>query len=557
MSNEKFGFTGKIPDGVSIEGNIAYALEYQQTHSTSETLLWFQSMVQNKGDWDYKQLDQDPHPGASEYENFGNYHYGLIGTALGMTEELLRSCAGAAQQVSNTKKTEEPISFLEAIVKDTLKGIMTGVYGSYDAPNDQIQIGLGIESAKENLDMLRDTIGFVDGMEAYYKGKIPLPAKFNVDHTSTKPYDFNLTNSYFFQRRDPLALDTNKDGQVGGISEVFGNVTTEGFDELRDTIDSNYDNKIDRKDILFNRLQLWHDYDQDGSVDEGELKSLKEEGITSIDLNSVQTNINTNGNVITEASHYTTATGEKELIADVHLQYDARDTIIDLVQQEDFTIDPTTLNLPNLRGYGLVVDSFIAYQTNENLATLAKQYATDEQLISNDFDEYINEWSGYNAYKETIAKKYNLSADVDMSDLDRKIWIMEKFSGKEELTSRIESNYEANAKAVTGTKDVTVTSINGQNRLILASDYINTQYNSMLHRTQSEFAIQSVFEDVFTGVSYSVDTDALSVTDASKLQQSLTNYLFTCKTFSIQKALHVKIQNTVKGANDGAKNKVA
>ncbi|WP_333804286.1 calcium-binding protein [Sulfurospirillum sp.] len=398
--------------------------------------------------------------------------------------------------------------------------------------------------------------------------KLYLPEDYNFDHTSLNPYDFNLTSSYFFQRRDPLALDTNKDGfiattsvtesetyfdltgdgikertgwikgedallvydanedgQVGGISEVFGNVTTEGFDELRDTIDSNYDNKIDRKDILFNRLQLWHDYDQDGSVDEGELKSLKEEGITSIDLNSVQTNINTNGNVITEASHYTTATGEKELIADVHLQYDARDTIIDLVQQEDFTIDPTTLNLPNLRGYGLVVDSFIAYQTNENLATLAKQYATDEQLISNDFDEYINEWSGYNAYKETIAKKYNLSADVDMSDLDRKIWIMEKFSGKEELTSRIESNYEANAKAVTGTKDVTVTSINGQNRLILASDYINTQYNSMLHRTQSEFAIQSVFENVFTGVSYSVDTDSLKVTDATKLQQSLTNYL--------------------------------
>ncbi|AOO64213.1 calcium-binding protein [Sulfurospirillum halorespirans] len=416
------------------------------------------------------------------------------------------------------------------------------------------------------LDDIADQLG--KSVDDVLKDIMGILASMGNSHSSVNPYDFNLTNSYFFQRCEPLALDTNKDGfiattsvtesetyfdltgdgikertgwikgedallvydanedgQIGGISEVFGNATTEGFDELRDTIDSNYDNKIDRKDILFNRLQLWHDYDQDGSVDEGELKSLKEEGITSIDLNSVQTNIETNGHLISEASHYTTSTGEKELVADIHLAYDARDTIIDLVQQKDFTIDPTTLSLPNLRGYGLVVDSFIAYQTNENLATLAKQYANNAELISNDFDEYINEWSGYNAYKAEIAKKYNLSADVDMSDLDRKIWIMEKFSGKEELTSRIESNYETHAKTVTGNNDVTVTSINGQNRLVLVADYINTQYNTMLHRTESEFAIQSVFEDVFTGVSYSVDTDALSVTDASKLQQSLTNYL--------------------------------
>ncbi|WP_060825888.1 hypothetical protein [Sulfurospirillum cavolei] len=88
-----------------------------------------------------------------------------------------------------------------------------------------------------------------------------------------------------------LVYDENEDGKIDNINEAFGNATTSGFDELRNTIDSNYDNKIDRKDILFNRLQLWHDYDQDGAVDKGELKTLKEEGITSIDLNSVQTNI--------------------------------------------------------------------------------------------------------------------------------------------------------------------------------------------------------------------------------------------------------------------------
>ena len=88
-----------------------------------------------------------------------------------------------------------------------------------------------------------------------------------------------------------LVYDENEDGKIHNIDEAFGNATISGFDELRDTIDSNYDNKIDRRDILFNRLQLWHDYDQDGVVDKGELKSLKEEGITSIDLNCIKTTI--------------------------------------------------------------------------------------------------------------------------------------------------------------------------------------------------------------------------------------------------------------------------
>ena len=60
-----------------------------------------------------------------------------------------------------------------------------------------------------------------------------------------------------------LVYDENEDGKIHNIDEAFGNATTSGFDELRNTIDSNYDNKIDRRDILFNRLQLWYDYDQD------------------------------------------------------------------------------------------------------------------------------------------------------------------------------------------------------------------------------------------------------------------------------------------------------
>lgn len=95
-----------------------------------------------------------------------------------------------------------------------------------------------------------------------------------------------------------VTYDKNDNGQIDGISEVFGNMNESGFEELKRLIDSNHDNIIDRRDELFNRLQVWNDFNQDAKVQEGELRSLKDAGVTSIDLNYVSTNIEINGNNI-------------------------------------------------------------------------------------------------------------------------------------------------------------------------------------------------------------------------------------------------------------------
>ncbi len=136
-----------------------------------------------------------------------------------------------------------------------------------------------------------------------------------------------------------LVYDKNEDGKIAGINEIFGSRTIEGFSELRDTIDSNYDNKIDRRDVLFNRLQLWYDKNQDGQAQEGELTYLKDAGIDSIDLNAIDTDIKINGHTISQASRYTNSQGEKNLIADIHLAYDSRITTIDPTLIKDFSID--------------------------------------------------------------------------------------------------------------------------------------------------------------------------------------------------------------------------
>lgn len=60
MSNILDGFTGKVPDGVSIEANVAEALEATKNMSAYEKTLWLKSKVQTgetlaqKGPWDYK-----------------------------------------------------------------------------------------------------------------------------------------------------------------------------------------------------------------------------------------------------------------------------------------------------------------------------------------------------------------------------------------------------------------------------------------------------------------------------------------------------------------------
>ncbi len=157
-----------------------------------------------------------------------------------------------------------------------------------------------------------------------------------------------------------LALDKNDNGQIDGIDEIFGNLKESGFEELKRLIDSNRDNTIDRRDELFNQLQLWHDYNQDAMVQEGELTSLSDEGITSIDLNYVSTRIEIEGNLLTEASKYTNTNGTKELVADIQLATDVADTKVDLSDIPNFTVDESTRTLPQLKGSGLVYDELKA-----------------------------------------------------------------------------------------------------------------------------------------------------------------------------------------------------
>ncbi|MDD5387552.1 MAG: Calx-beta domain-containing protein [Sulfuricurvum sp.] len=101
-----------------------------------------------------------------------------------------------------------------------------------------------------------------------------------------------------------LVYDKNRNGTIDGISEVFGKDGLSGFAELRAVADTNHDNIIDRRDELYSQLKVWQDTNSDGISQANELKSLSQAGVKNIELNVIGTNINLNGNILSEAGRY-------------------------------------------------------------------------------------------------------------------------------------------------------------------------------------------------------------------------------------------------------------
>jgi RHS repeat-associated protein len=97
--------------------------------------LWFAEKVKPGGDWDYKKY-------GSQYESFGNYNYGAVGTAIGYWPNVLLRAAGAVQQWTDLRRT---LTGRPAIGK----GFFWGGPPYGDDPKDQSIIQSGVYYAQE------------------------------------------------------------------------------------------------------------------------------------------------------------------------------------------------------------------------------------------------------------------------------------------------------------------------------------------------------------------------------------------------------------------------
>lgn len=109
-----------------------------------------------------------------------------------------------------------------------------------------------------------------------------------------------------------MKKNKNRDGKINNGTELFGNNTilkndtkaSNGFEALAQ-YDNNHDGVIDKNYAFYNSLSAWVDTNQDGITYSGELHSLSELGVTSINLNATTTTAYEEQNAITHTSSFT------------------------------------------------------------------------------------------------------------------------------------------------------------------------------------------------------------------------------------------------------------
>ncbi|NBV72161.1 MAG: hypothetical protein EBR60_09015, partial [Burkholderiaceae bacterium] len=123
-----------------------------------------------------------------------------------------------------------------------------------------------------------------------------------------------------------LVRDINVDGLINDGTEMFGEATVlangeraqDGFEALTD-LDTNQDGIINSQDQAFNSLAIWRDANTDGFTDAGELLTLTQNDIASLNLSYTESDRVDNGNQLRLVSNYTTTDGTSYEMVDVWL----------------------------------------------------------------------------------------------------------------------------------------------------------------------------------------------------------------------------------------------
>jgi protocatechuate 3,4-dioxygenase beta subunit len=123
-----------------------------------------------------------------------------------------------------------------------------------------------------------------------------------------------------------LAIDNNGNGQIDDISELFGGVAKgSGFAKLA-SYDSNGDGVVNASDALFSTLKIWQDANSNGKTDAGELISLAQAGVVSLNVAYTELPfIDANNNLHLERSSVTLSNGKAADMTDVYFNVAAAD----------------------------------------------------------------------------------------------------------------------------------------------------------------------------------------------------------------------------------------
>ncbi|MCD9032614.1 hypothetical protein LDO32_12845 [Luteimonas sp. Y-2-2-4F] len=121
----------EAPKGVDMEANVQEA--HDHSGWTPGNAQWFYDQIKAGGEWDYKTA-------GAQYEDFGNFHFGLAAAAMGIPENIALRGAGYYQENVTENSQDDWGSWHD------LNG---GPYG--DDPNDQANIRAGYDFYESGL----------------------------------------------------------------------------------------------------------------------------------------------------------------------------------------------------------------------------------------------------------------------------------------------------------------------------------------------------------------------------------------------------------------------
>lgn len=229
-----------------------------------------------------------------------------------------------------------------------------------------------------------------------------------------------------------LVLDKNHNQNIESGQELFGNYTTlnngllalNGFDALAE-YDLNQDGVIDASDAIYSQLKIWQDNNQNGQVDQGELKSLQEQGIQQINLSYTQENdVDAQGNIHKQLGKFIWSDGTEGKIDDVWFKTDTLNSLVDATKLVN--ISESIHALPDIQQFGNVdsLHQAMAKDSTGTLQQLVEQFVQADSLTLRQklITEIIYQWTGMT---DLPAHERGMYWD------DRHLYALEKMMGHE------------------------------------------------------------------------------------------------------------------------------
>ena len=123
-----------------------------------------------------------------------------------------------------------------------------------------------------------------------------------------------------------LVVDSNGNGKIDNISEMFGGTQAgQGFAKLA-TYDSNHDGVVDARDAHFADLRVWQDTNGNHVTDAGELMTLAQAGVESLTVTyNMLPALDESGNLHGERSSATLTGGQSVDMTDLYFNVSAAD----------------------------------------------------------------------------------------------------------------------------------------------------------------------------------------------------------------------------------------